>query len=42
MHRPGIRERFNLDGFKRRDSHVSQLDVRIHKTHKTSFRRIFQ
>ena len=32
MHRPGIRERLDLDGFKRRESHISQLDVRIHKT----------
>jgi hypothetical protein len=33
MHRPGIRERLDLDGLKRRNSHISQLDFRIHKTH---------
>ena len=32
MHRPGIRERLNLDGFKRRNSRISQLSFRIHKT----------
>jgi len=30
MHRPGIRERFDLEGFQRQESHISQLDVCIH------------